>query len=105
MAARVSIEIAAIPNFSQLKGPSMNEVHDATVRRLPHGHHEIAAAVFVGSLILSIAIVLGAELMKPERYEFHPGSSPTSYVIYDRDTGRATNAEFESKTPLASFAK
>ena len=83
----------------------MSEVHDVTVRRHPHGHHEIAAAIFVGSLLLSTGIVLAAELMKPERYEFHPGSSSTSYVIYDRDTGRATNAEFDSKTPIASLAK
>ena len=83
----------------------MPEVHDVTVRRHPHGHHEVAAAIFVGSLTIGAAMILSAELMKPERYEFHPGATPTSYVIYDKDTGRATNAEFDSKTPTASLAK
>lgn len=81
----------------------MNEVNDITVRRLPHGHYEIAASIFVGSLILAIGMVLSAELTKPERYEFHPGATPSSYVIYDRDTGRATSAEFGSKDPTAAL--
>jgi hypothetical protein len=68
-----------------------------------HGHHKIAAAVFVGSLILGSALILSAELMKPERYEFHAGSGPTSYIIYDRKTGRATSADFSSKTPTAGL--
>jgi hypothetical protein len=69
-----------------------------------HGHHQVASAIFVGSLILGASMILSAELMKPERYEFHPGSTPTSYVIYDRDTGRATTSEFNSKKPIASLA-
>ena len=48
-------------------------------------------------------MVLAAELMKPERYEFHPGSGSTNYIIYDRDTGRATTAEFNSRKPTASL--
>ena len=69
-----------------------------------HGHHKVAAAIFVASLILSAAMVLSAELVKPERYEFHPGSSATTYIIYDRDTGRATSVEFNTKNPTASLA-
>ena len=68
-----------------------------------HGHHKVAAAIFVGSLILGAAMILSAELMKPERYEFHPGSGPSSYIIYDRNTGRATSAEFDSLNPTASL--
>ncbi len=83
----------------------MQEVHDVTVRRHVHGHHEIASAVFVGLLILSTALVLAAELMKPERYEYHPGVTPSTYVIYDRYNGRASNVEFDSKTPTASVTK
>jgi hypothetical protein len=66
-----------------------------------HGHHKVAAAIFVGALILGAAMILSAELMKPERYEFHPGSDPGKYIIYDRNTGRATAAEFDAKTPTA----
>ena len=73
------------------------------VDRPAHGHHKVAAAIFVGSLILSAAMILSAELMKPERYEFHPGSAPSSYIIYDRNTGRATSAEFNSRNPTASL--
>jgi len=50
-------------------------------------------------------MVLSAELIKPERYEFHAGTTPTSYIIYDRDTGRATSAEFNSKNPTETLAK
>lgn len=73
------------------------------VERAHHGHHKIAAAVFVGSLILSSALILSAELVKPERYEFHPGPTPTSYVVYDRDTGRATSADLNAKNPTAAL--
>jgi hypothetical protein len=73
------------------------------VDRPLHGHHKVAAAIFVASLILGAAMVLSAELMKPERYEFHPGSSPNSYMIYDRETGRATSAEINSKAPTESL--
>ncbi len=65
-----------------------------------HGHHKLAAAIFVGSLILGASMILSAELIKPERYEFHPGSTATSYVIYDRDTGRATSLDLGAKKPL-----
>jgi hypothetical protein len=76
-----------------------------TVKSLQnHAHHQVAAALFIGSLILGSALVLSAELMKPERYEFHPSSSPTNYVIYDRETGRANTVEFNSKNPTASLA-
>jgi len=68
-----------------------------------HGHHKVAAALFVASLILGAAMVLSAELMKPERYEFHPGSAPNTYLIYDRETGRATSAEFNAKNPTESL--
>ena len=84
----------------------MQEVLETTaVRRHTHGHHEVAASIFVGSLILGAAMVISAELTKPERYEFHPGATSTSYVIYDKDTGRATNAEFDSKTPIDLLKK
>jgi hypothetical protein len=73
------------------------------VDRPHHGHHKVAAALFVGSLILGAGMVLSAELMKPERYEFHPGSSPNSYVIYDREAGRATSAEIGAKNPTESL--
>ncbi|HUE14115.1 MAG TPA: hypothetical protein VMR25_08125 [Planctomycetaceae bacterium] len=68
-----------------------------------HGHHKVAAALFVASLILGAAMVLSAELVKPERYEFHPGSAPNTYVIYDRETGRATSAEINAKNPTESL--
>jgi hypothetical protein len=69
------------------------------VDRPHHAHHQVAAAIFVASLILGAALVLSAELMKPERFEYHPGSAPNMYLIYDRETGRATSAEINSKTP------
>jgi hypothetical protein len=73
------------------------------VDRPLHGHHKVAAALFVASLILGAAMVLSAELMKPERYEFHPGSAPNTYVIYDRETGRATSAEINAQNPTESL--
>ncbi|HEX4071654.1 MAG TPA: hypothetical protein VHX68_10800 [Planctomycetaceae bacterium] len=73
------------------------------VDRPLHGHHKVAAALFVASLILGAAMVLSAELMKPERFEFHAGSSPNTYVIYDRETGRATSAEIGAKDPTESL--
>ena len=78
-------------------------MQNTQVDRPVHGHHKVAAAIFVGSLILGAAMILSAELMKPERYEFHPGSGPSTYIIYDRNTGRATSAEFDSKNPTASL--
>ena len=83
----------------------MNELHPVTTTRLHHGHHEVAAAIFVGSLVLGAAMVMSAELTKPERYEFHPGATASSYVVYDKDTGRATTAEFGSRNPLEALAK
>ncbi len=79
-------------------------MQDQAVSRPNHGHHQVASAIFVGSLIVSVGMVLSAELMKPERYEFHPGTSASTYIIYDRDTGRATTTEFNSKNPLSTFA-
>ena len=70
-----------------------------------HGHHKLAAAVFVGSLIVSAAMILSAELTKPERYEFHAGGDARTYVIYDRQTGRAATADFGAKDPIALLAK
>ena len=70
-----------------------------------HGHHKISAAIFVGSIIIGIGMILSAELMKPERYEYHPGTTPDSYVIYDRDTGRATTSSWNEKHPTAAFEK
>jgi hypothetical protein len=78
-------------------------MQNTQAERPAHGHHKVAAAIFVGSLILGGAMILSAELMKPERYEFHPGSGPNTYTIYDRNTGRATSAEFNSKNPTASL--
>ena len=62
-----------------------------------HGHHKVAAAIFVGSLILGSAIVLAAELTKPPRYEFRPGPDSSSYVLFDADTGRSTLTKVDSK--------
>jgi hypothetical protein len=65
-----------------------------------HGHHKVAAAVFVGALILGCSIILGAELIKPARYQYHSLPAQNSYVIFDADTGRATVTAVDSKTPL-----
>lgn len=70
-----------------------------------HGHHKIAAAIFVASLILGAAAIMSAELVKPERYEYHNSNDPKTYVIYDRDTGKATMATFDSKDPVAPLSK
>jgi hypothetical protein len=78
-------------------------MHETVITRPVHGHHEVAAAIFVGSLVLSAGMILSAELIKPERYEFHPGVAPTSYIIYDRHTGRATVSEFDAKNPTGSL--
>jgi hypothetical protein len=78
-------------------------MENISVDRPRHGHHKVAAAIFVGSLVLGAAMVLSAELMKPERFEFHPGSSSNTYTIYDRDTGRATSVEINSKNPIESI--
>ena len=83
----------------------MQQVHEVEVHRHPHAHNQIAAAIFVGSLLFSGALVLAAELMKPDRYEYHAGPSATTYVIYDRDTGQATNTEYGSKNPIEAMKK
>jgi hypothetical protein len=68
-----------------------------------HGHHKISAAIFVGLLLVGCAIILAAELMKPARYEYHQLAEQGNYLIYDRDSGRATITPIDSKTPLAAF--
>ncbi len=78
-------------------------MQDSQINRPLHGHHKVAASVFVGSLILGAAMILSAELTKPERYEYHPGATPANYVIYDRETGRAITADFNSKAPTAQL--
>ena len=75
------------------------------VDRPIHGHHKVAAAIFVGSLIIGASMILSAELMKPERYEFHAAEAPNQYVIYDRDTGRATAVSFNTSNPTEMLAK
>jgi hypothetical protein len=64
------------------------------------GHHKIAAAVFVGSLVLGCSLILSAELTKPARYEYHALAQPNSYLIFDTDTGRAVTTQVDSKDPL-----
>jgi hypothetical protein len=63
------------------------------------GHHQVAAALFVGSLILGASLILSAELTKPPRYEYHSLSEPSSYLIFDNDNGRTTIAKVDSKSP------
>ena len=69
-----------------------------------HGHNQIAAALFVGSLIVGSAMILSAELTKPVRYEYH-GIGPNEYVIYDNDTGRSTLATVGGEDPLKGLEK
>ncbi len=70
-----------------------------------HGHHKISAAIFVGLLIVGCALILAAELVKPARYEYNQLNDPANYMIFDRDTGRATVAPVDSKTPLVGLEK
>jgi hypothetical protein len=72
-----------------------------------HGHHKIAAALFVGSLIIGCAMILSAELTKPVRYEYHAAATanPGDYMIFDTDTGRLTTATIGSENPLAPLEK
>jgi hypothetical protein len=70
-----------------------------------HGHHKIAAAIFVGSLILGSALILSAELTKPARYEYHPGATAGEYMIFDNDTGRTVNAAVGAEDPLKALEK
>jgi hypothetical protein len=80
---------------------------DSNISRIEHkvGHHKIAAAVFVGSLVLGASLILSAELTKPARYEYHAGSDPSSYVIFDSDNGRATVAKVDSKNPTEAMER
>jgi hypothetical protein len=78
-------------------------VQNTVIERPVHGHHKVAAAIFVASLILGSSLILAAELMKPERYEFHPSPTAGSYIVYDRDTGRAADVGFDTKNPLTSI--
>jgi hypothetical protein len=68
-----------------------------------HGHHQVAAALFVGALILGGSMILSAELMKPARYEFHSQSEPNSYTIFDTDSGRAISAKVGDKVSAESL--
>jgi hypothetical protein len=70
-----------------------------------HGHHKVAASIFVASLIVGAAMIMSAELIKPERYEYHPGTANDNYVIYDRETGRATTSAWNAKNPTAELSK
>jgi hypothetical protein len=76
---------------------------DTNIGHGPHGHHKVAAAIFVGSLILGAAIVMAAELTKPPQYEFRPGADPSAYVLFDAETGRATMAKVDSKNPTEAL--
>jgi hypothetical protein len=69
------------------------------------GHHQVAAAVFVGSMILGAALILSAELTKPARYEYHSLAQPNAYLVFDTDTGRAASTTVDSKTPLESLER
>jgi len=80
-------------------------MQNVIVDRPLHGHHKLAASIFAGSLILGAAMILSAELTKPERYEFHSATNPGQYVIYDRDTGRAAAVNFNTSNPLESLPK
>ncbi len=71
-----------------------------------HGHNQIAAALFVGSLIVGSAMILAAELTKPARYEYHATANGNEYVIYDNDTGRSIMATVGAQDdPLKALSK
>ena len=65
-----------------------------------HGHHKVAASIFVGLLILGAAIVLAAELMKPPRYEYHAAGSSNQYILFDSDTGKSAVVDVGQAAPL-----
>jgi len=69
------------------------------------GHHKIAAAIFVGLLVVGSALILAAELMKPGRYEFHALATPDTYLLFDTDSGQATTIRVDTKNPTAAFEK
>jgi hypothetical protein len=70
-----------------------------------HGHNQVAAALFVGALIVGSAMILSAELTKPARYEYHAIANSNEYVIYDNDTGRSTMATVGAEDPLKGLEK
>ena len=78
-------------------------MQSSQLERPVHAHHKLAAAIFVGSLMVGASLILSAELMKPERYEYHPATNADSYIIYDRDTGRATSNPWNTKNPIANL--
>jgi hypothetical protein len=79
----------------------MDSITHSTERKV--GHHQVAAALFVGSLILGGSLILSAELTKPARYEYHTLGQPNNYLIFDTETGRAAATSTESKTPLQAL--
>ena len=79
--------------------------HSTVSERTQHGHHQISAALFVGSLIIGAAMVLSAELTKPARYEYRSTADQSSYILFDTETGRAIVAQTNSKDPAAGFEK
>ena len=79
--------------------------HSTISDRSGHGHHQVSAALFVGSLIIGAAMVLSAELTKPARYEYRSTADQSSYVLFDSETGRAIVAQTSSKDPTAGFEK
>ena len=72
---------------------------DAVTAIIPVGERPWVAAMRT----CVAAIILSAELLKPARFEFNHGIGPSTYVIYDRETGRATPAEYHSKNPTAAL--
>jgi hypothetical protein len=70
-----------------------------------HGHNQIAAALFVASLIIGSAMILSAGLTKPARYEYHATGNGNEYIIYDNDTGRSTMATIGAEDPLKALEK
>ncbi|HZZ29732.1 MAG TPA: hypothetical protein VFE46_17180 [Pirellulales bacterium] len=65
-----------------------------------HGHHQVSAAIFVGSLIIGAAMILAAELTKPPRYEYHAAPANTANVVFDRDSGRAAELTMGGENPF-----
>lgn len=65
-----------------------------------HGHHKLAAAMFVGLLILGAAIILAAELVKPPRYQFHSSGSNSQFILFDSDTGKSAVVSVGQAAPL-----
>lgn len=71
-----------------------------------HGHHKISAAIFVGSLIVGIGMILAAEISKPPRYEYHgAGNGSASYFLFDNETGRSAVVDPNTKDPTDALKK